>query len=143
MKTKVAIFGAIAALAVFAGACSAAMGSPKQTTIGVGYDEFSQGKKISKQISIAEGTELVVDLAANPSTGFSWTQAAIATPAVLSQVDSKYVAPETAALGATGRQALTFKGSTKGTTTVRMDYSRPWEGGEKAEWTFALTVTIQ
>jgi len=143
MKTKVAIFGAIAALAVFAGACSAAMGSPKQTTIGVGYDEFSQGKNVSKQISIAEGTELVVDLAANPSTGFSWTQAAIATPAVLSQVDSKYVAPETAALGATGRQVLTFKGSAKGTTTVKMDYSRPWEGVEKAEWTFALTVTVQ
>jgi inhibitor of cysteine peptidase len=143
MKTKVAILGAIAALAVFAGACSAAMGSPKQTTIGVGYDEFSQGKTISKQITMTEGTELIVNLASNPSTGFNWTQAAIGTPSVLTQVDSKYVAPDTKALGAAGTQVLTFKASAKGTTTVKMDYSRPWEGGEKAEWTFTLTVTVQ
>ena len=143
MKTKAAIFGAIAFVAIFAGACSAAMGSPKQTTLGVGYDEFSQGKNISKQITIAEGTELIVDLAANPSTGYSWTQPAIGTPAVITQIDSKYVAPETKALGAAGVQVWTFKASEKGTTTVKMDYSRPWEGGEKAEWTFTLTVTVQ
>ncbi len=143
MKTRVAIFAAIAALAVFVGACSAAMGSPKQTTIVVGYDEFSQGKNISKQITIADGTELVVNLASNPATGFRWTQAAIDTPSVLTQADSKYVAPETNALGAGGTQVMTFKASAKGTTTVKMDYSRPWEGGEKAEWTFALTVTVR
>ncbi len=143
MKTRVAILGAIAALAVFAGACSAAMGSPKQTTIGVGYDEFLQGKNISKQIMIAEGTELVVKLASNPTTGFNWTEAAIGTPSVLTQTDSKYVAPAARALGAAGTQVLTFKASAKGTTTVKMDYSRPWEGGEKAEWTFALMVTVQ
>ena len=143
MKTKVAIFAAIAALAVFAGACSPAMGSPKRTTIGVGYDEFSQGKNISKQVTIAEGTELIVNLPANPSTGFSWTQPAIGTSAVLTQTDSKYVAPETNALGAAGNQVWTFSASQKGTTAVKMDYSRPWQGGEKAEWTFALTVTVQ
>jgi predicted secreted protein len=143
MKTKVAILGAIAALAVFAGACSAAMGSPKQTTIGVGYDEFSQGKNISKQITIAEGTELVVNLASNPSTGYGWTQAIVGMPSVLTQIDSKYVAPDGKAVGAAGTQVWTFKASAKGTTTVKMDYSRPWDGGEKAERTFTLTVTVQ
>jgi hypothetical protein len=24
-----------------------------------------------------------------------------------------------------------------------MEYSRPWEGGEQAEWTFNLTVTVK
>jgi inhibitor of cysteine peptidase len=143
MKTKVAILGAIAALAVIAGACSAAIGSPKQTTIGVGYDEFSQGKNISRQITIAEGTELIVNLASNPSTGFNWTQAAIATPSVLTQTDSKYVAPDTKALGAAGTQVWTFKASAKGTTTVKMDYSRPWEGGDQGVRNFVLTVIVK
>ena len=143
MKTRFAIFGTIAALTVFVGACSAAMGSPKQTTIGVRYDEFSQSKNISKQITVAEGTELIVNLAANPSTGFNWTQPAISTPAVLTQTDSKYLAPETSAIGAAGNQVWTFNASQKGTTTVKMDYSRPWEGGEQAEWTFTLAVTVQ
>jgi inhibitor of cysteine peptidase len=143
MKTKAAIIGAIAAIAVLVGACSAAMGSPKQTTVSVGYDEFSQGKNIPRQVTIAEGAELIVKLASNPSTGFSWTQAAIGTPSVLTQTDSQYTAPDTKAVGAAGTQVWTFKASAKGVTTIKMAYSRPWEGGEKAEWTFALTVTVQ
>ena len=143
MNTKAAILAAIAFVALFAGACSSAMGSPEQTTIGVPYGEFSQGKNISKQVTIAEGTELIVNLAANPSTGFSWTQAPVGTPAVLTQTDSKYMAPVTNAIGAAGNQVWTFSASQKGTTTLKMDYSRPWEGGEKAEWTFTLTVTVQ
>jgi predicted secreted protein len=143
MKTKAAIIGTIAALAILAGGCSAAMGSPKQTIVCVGYDEFSQGKNITRQITVTEGAELIVKLASNPSTGFSWTQAAIGTPAVLTQTDSQYLAPETRAPGAAGTQVWTFKASEKDVTTIKMDYSRPWEGGEKAEWTFALTVTVQ
>jgi predicted secreted protein len=143
MKTKAAIFGTIALVAIFAGACSAAIGSPRQTNISVGYDEFSQGKNISRQVTITEGTELAVNLASNPSTGFGWTQAVVGTPSILTQTDSKYVAPDGKAVGAAGTQVLTFKTLAKGTTNVKMDYSRPWEGGEKAEWTFALTVTVQ
>jgi inhibitor of cysteine peptidase len=143
MKTNVAILGIIALVAILVGACGAAMGSPKQTTISVGYDEFSQGKNISKQVTITEGTELIVKLTSNPSTGFSWTQPIVGTTAVLTQTDSKYVTPDGKAVGAAGTQVSSFKASAKGTSTVKMDYSRPWEGGEKAEWTFALTVTVQ
>ena len=143
MKTKAAILAVIAFVASLREHAVRLSGSPKQTTIGVAYEEFSQSKNISKEITIAEGTELIVNLAANPSTGFSWTQAAIGTPAVLTQTDSKYMAPETNAIGAAGNQVWTFSASQKGTTTVKMDYSRPWEGGEKAEWTFTLTVTVQ
>ena len=143
MKTNAAIFGAVAAIAILAASCSAAMGSPKQTTIGVAYSEFSEGKDISKAVTIAEGSDLIVKLAASPSTGYGWTQASIGTPAILTQIESKYVAPDTNALGAAGTQVWTFRASEKGKTTVKMDYSRPWEGGEKAEWTFQLTVTVQ
>jgi predicted secreted protein len=129
MKTRVVIFGAIAALAVFAGACSAAMGNPKQTVIAVGYDEFSQGRNITKQVTISEGNDLVVNLASNPTTGFSWTQAAIGAPSILTQVDSRYVAPEAGVIGAAGTQVLSLRASGKGTTTVKMDYRRPGDAG--------------
>ncbi len=143
MRRNPFIFAVIAMVALFGSACAAAIGGPMQTTVAVGYDEFAQNRNISKEITIAKNAELVVKLASNPSTGFNWTPAAIGTPSVLAQVDSKYVAPSGNAVGAAGTQVLTFKASEKGTTTVKMDYSRPWEGGEKAEWTFQLRVTVQ
>jgi predicted secreted protein len=109
----------------------------------VGYDEFVQTRNISKEITIAQNAQLVVNLASNPSTGFSWTPAAIVPSAVLAQTDTKYVAPGGNMAGATGTQVLTFKASEKGVATVTLEYSRPWEGGEKAEWTFRLRVTVQ
>jgi len=46
-------------------------------------------------------------------------------------------------VGAPGAQVWTFKALKKGATTVSLDYSRPWEGGEKGVWTFELTVTVK
>jgi inhibitor of cysteine peptidase len=143
MRGKAVIFVAIAMVALFAGACTSAGGSPKHATIEVGYDELAGTKNVSKEITLARDTELIVKLAANPSTGFSWTQAVIAPPSVLAPADSKYMAPEGSAVGAAGIQVWTFIALEKGTTTVKMDYGRPWEGGEKAEWTFQLTVTVR
>ena len=143
MKSRAAIFAAIAAIGILAGACSSAMGSPKQTTITVGYDEFVRDRQISKEITINEGTELIVNLASNPSTGYSWTQPTIENPAVLTQTGSEYVAPTGNAVGSAGTQVWTFKASEQGSTIVQMEYVRPWEGGEKGEWTFRLTVTVR
>jgi len=52
--------------------------------------------------------------------------------------DGKSPAP-----GTPGKEVWTFKTLKKGTTEVSMEYSRPWEGGEKAEWTFDLVVTVK
>jgi hypothetical protein len=31
----------------------------------------------------------------------------------------------------------------KGTSTITLDYSQPSEGGEKAKWTYTLTVVVE
>ena len=143
MNTKTAIFGTIALVAILTGACSAAMGSSAQTTFAASYDEFMQTKNISKQITINEGSELLVNLPSNPSTGYNWTETTIENPDILAQAKSEYVAPNAAAVGGAGNQVWTLKASGKGTTTFKTDYSRPWEGGEKDEWIFQLVVTVQ
>jgi inhibitor of cysteine peptidase len=143
MKTSAAIVGAVATLAVFAGACSAALGAPEQATVKVEYDEFSQEQHISKQATVSEGAKLIVELPSNPSTGFGWSAAAIANEATVSENGNEYVAPDGQALGAAGKQVWTFTANAKGTTKVSMEYGRPWEGGEKAEWTFEIIVTVQ
>ena len=45
--------------------------------------------------------------------------------------------------GAAGKEIWTFNALRKGTSNISMEYSRPWEGGEKAEWTFTLDVVVK
>ena len=63
-------------------------------------------------------------------------------------MDHKLVYPEangdkTPAPGTPGEEQWTFKATGEGTTQISMEYSRPWEGGEKGEWTFVLTVIVK
>jgi predicted secreted protein len=72
------------------------------------------------------------------TTGFHWTaQANIADTSVLAQTAHQYIEPrvngsEKPVSGMAGIEEWTFRANQKGTTTVRLSYDRPWEGGEKA-----------
>jgi inhibitor of cysteine peptidase len=113
MKTRHVIFAALSSVAIFVSACSTALGSPAQTTVSVGYDEFAQSRSVARQISVKAGSELVVSLPSNPSTGYSWTDATSETQGILTQTGSKYVAASGEAVGATGTQVWSFKASSK------------------------------
>ncbi|MCD6567992.1 MAG: protease inhibitor I42 family protein [Dehalococcoidia bacterium] len=54
------------------------------------------------------------------------------------------MAPEnTDMVGAPGKEVWTFEALEKGSSTISMEYSQPWEGGEKAAQTFSLTVVVK
>jgi inhibitor of cysteine peptidase len=84
-------------------------------------------------------------LCSNPTTGFLWSETAqITDQAVLQQTAHEMVSAEDQdVVGAAGSEVWTFKALKKGESTVSMEYSRPWEGGEKGEWTFSLTVVAK
>jgi len=122
-------------------ACSSAA---EQAQVSVDIDDFMEQKHISKEVEVAVDGSLTVTLGSNQTTGFKWELAEITDESVLEYVDDEYVPPEdTGVVGAGGKEIWTFKALKKGTTEVSMEYSRPWEGGEKAEWTFVLTVVVK
>lgn len=83
-------------------------------------------------------------LCSNPTTGFQWSESAkISDQTMLRQAAHKFVPPEGDVPGAAGQEVWTFKAPKKGTATLSMEYSRLWEGGEKGEWTFKLTVVVK
>ena len=146
MKTKLIVMALMVTVLLVAVACSPAEASPAaEANIEVSADEFANTNNIAKEVVVAEGCTITVTLGSNPSTGFSWDEGAhIADPTVLQQTGSEMVPAEGQGLvGAPGAQVWTFKALTQGTTIVSMQYSRPWEGGEKAVWTFDLTVTVK
>jgi inhibitor of cysteine peptidase len=141
MKSKLILLGVVVAVLLSLVACTSAT---KQAEVSVDIDDFMEQKHISKEVEVAVDGSLTVTLGSNQTTGFKWELAEITGESVLEYVDDEYVPPEdTGVVGAGGKEIWTFKALKKGTTEVSMEYSQPWEGGEKTEWTFALTVVVK
>lgn len=126
-------------------ACSQTKRVPKEITYEATYEDFMENESIKWIANANVGDTIVVTLASNPTTGFEWQDTArIDNQEILKQTEHRYVSPEQSGiLGASGKEIWTFEGLKKGTASISMDYSRPWEGGEKAEWTFVATITIE
>jgi len=134
MKSKLIMVGLVIVAVLLLFGCS---GVARNITI-VG-DPSADG-----EVEVAAGGSVTLILESNPTTGFSWSEEAqISNPSVLEQVDHEYVAPDSGMLGASGQEIWKFKALKEGTSTVYLEYSRPWEGGEKAELTYTLTVTVK
>ena len=108
---------------------------PKQ----VSADASSSGK----QIEIAAGGSFTITLDSNATTGYSWELKGISDTAVLEKTDNKYEAPTSGLMGAGGKEVWTFKVLKAGTSTLTMEYSQPWAGGQKGANSFNVTVMVK
>ena len=117
---------------------------PHTKTIEITYDDLLHEKFVTRDIPLAVGDTLEVTLASNPSTGFSWTaETQIGDASVVQQTSHVSVGPNSAMVGAPGAETWTFRALNAGTTTINADYSQPWPGGVKADWTFKANVTVE
>ncbi len=148
MKSKLIMVGLIVVVALSLLACSPEAaeepGAPNKVHIEVVCDDYIKQQHITEEVEIAAGGVLTLILCSNPTTGFNWQPAVISDETVLKQEgESEFVPPDKAIPGAGGKEVWTFKAFKKGTSSISMEYSRPWEGGEKGEWTFNLTVVVK
>lgn len=146
MKKKMILTMAMIGLLLTTVACAAVNAEERtnEMKVTITIDELVNNNHIEKQVDIAAGDTLTVTLGSNPTTGFSWDDnAQVSDEFVLNQTNHEYHAPDTDVLGAAGNDEWTFKALKAGETTVKLEYSRPWEGGEKGEWTFNLTVKVK
>jgi inhibitor of cysteine peptidase len=140
MKLRMIPILAILILSLWLVACTPSTGA----SVNVTCDDFNKQPNISKQMAVTAGNTFTVTLCSNATTGYQWSESAqISDTTVVQQTDHKFVSPEnTGMVGAPGNEVWTFKAVKKGTSTITMEYSRPWEGGEKGVWTFNLTITV-
>lgn len=90
-------------------------------------------------ITVDNGKQFVIELTANPSTGYSWD--AGKNPNV-KLVSSEQVAASSAAPGAPGTQRMTFKAYNTGSSTLELAYARPFEGGVPPAQTASFDVKV-
>jgi inhibitor of cysteine peptidase len=109
----------------------------QEVTLGA-EDHGSRGELSAKQM-------LVVRLASNPTTGYSWEVAEI-DEAVLAQVgEAEFVVDDLRdppPLGAGGTETFRFAVQGGGRTQLTLVYHRPWEEVEPLE-TFSVEVVVQ
>jgi inhibitor of cysteine peptidase len=134
MKFKLILACTLIATLVAVSACSSVLGAmaPNEVQVDNSYT--------GKEVEIAQDGILTITLESNPTTGFAWEVKDIANKDIVEFMSNEFQSSENGLIGGGGAEVWTFKALAQGKTTITMEYSRPWEGGEKAERTFFLTV---
>lgn len=116
-----------------------------QAYVEVSYDDFTSNKHISREAEVNAGELFKVALYSNPTTGFKWSEPVqISDNTIVEQAGYEFVPPKREqVVGGGGQEIWTFKALTEGTATISMEYGQPWEGGEKTEWTFELSLVVK
>jgi len=88
------------------------------------------------------GEVVAIELASNPTTGYSWALTGQPDPTVATLIDTDFAAAPPTALGqGGGHQRWTFKLVAPGTTTLVFSYGRTWENAPAQKATmFSVTV---
>jgi len=110
--------------------------------VDISCDQFTQNNHAMNEFQVEIGDKITVKLCSNATTGFQW-EYEMSNVNVLKEEDYDFEEPKSDVPGAAGIEVWTFEAVEKGTTEVRMEYSQPWEGGLKAEWTYTITVIVE
>jgi len=145
MKKRLFLVGTIVTALLTLSACASA---PKQVSVNVSWDDFKKEQHISKEVKVLVDGSLTIALYSCPAEGRRWSESAqISEQTILQQTDHKLVMPKSEPPpppGTPGQEVWTFKALRKGESTISMEYTHPWEGGEEeAMLTFALTVVVK
>lgn len=143
---KITIFGLAVMLLLpllVIGCQSAQPANAATHKIEITTDDFAAQNNMTKDIELKVNDKLTVSLGSNPTTGYTWGEAAISDPAVIAQNSRNFIEPQSGTVGAPGKDVWTFTAKKAGTATIKMSYSRPWEGGEKDTWTLTIIVTVK
>jgi len=143
MKIKSTLMLTAIAVLMLLVACAT---SSQKAWVEVSCDEFYDNHHINSILEVQAGETFKVKLCSNPSTGFQWSEnAQISEAAILRQEDHKFIGPESEPPpppGTPGQEVWTFKALEQGSSEIYLEYSRPWEGGEKGEWTYTVNVVV-
>ncbi len=120
------------------------------STVSIPIEEFPNHPHIDVVMHAVVGEDLTVTLGSNQTTGFRWSEfAEISDRTVVRQVNhwyqslggKEYETPPPP--GTSGEEVWTFKALKKGTTTISMEYSRPWIEEDIGHWTVNITANIK
>jgi len=142
--TKVALLALLGMLlvAVVAGCSAPAQSSSSSTSkTASGPNVVVTAKDASTTVLGVVGKPIIVQLPANPSTGYTWQASTV--PTFMAQAGAPTFQTEATGtvVGAGGEQSFTFTVKAAGSGPLSLVYLRPFEKGVPPAKTFNVTVT--
>ena len=124
-------------------ALSSCIVTSRLTNVEISCDEFAENpNSMRNEFQVEVGDKITVKLCSNRTTGFQWDYE-MTVENVVKEEDHDFEEPGGDVTGAAGKELWTFEAIEIGATEVRMEYSQPWEGGLKSEWTYILYITVE
>ena len=94
------------------------------------------------QVALEVGQTLVLSLDSNPTTGYQWEIAEL-DEAILRETGHEYKADQPVVTGSGGKDVWRFQARTSGSTTLSLEYRRPWEEGVEPIHIFSAEVVVR
>ncbi|MFC2070002.1 protease inhibitor I42 family protein [Chloroflexota bacterium] len=115
----------------------------RDTHVEIACDDFIENPTSTRnEFNMEVGDKVYIELCSNPTTGFKWSYKMTGDSAVKEE-DYDFEEPDGDTPGTSGIETWTFEGVSEGTTEISMEYSQPWDGGIKREWTYSITITVE
>jgi len=138
MKQRTILILLLLFLTIFVPSCI----TSRDIHVEISCDEFTENpKSMRNDFQIEVGDKVYIELCSNPSTGFKWNYDMSGDNA-LKEEGYDFEEPDGDVAGASGKEIWTFEAIEKGTAVINMEYSQPWQGGIKGEWTYRINVVV-
>jgi len=94
------------------------------------------------QVGLEVGETLGLSLESNPTTGYRWEVSEL-DQSILVETYHEYEADSPAITGSGGREIWRFQAQRPGSTTLRLEYRRPWEEDVEPFQTFNVEGVVR
>lgn len=101
-------------------------------------DESANGQTVT----VASGSDLIVSLPGNPTTGYGW-EVTVANPEIVSRSQPVAYMPSATLIGSGGTYTFQYRATKQGSTDLAFVYRRPWETGTAPLKTYRITVIVR
>jgi inhibitor of cysteine peptidase len=101
------------------------------------------GQPAPQVVQATVGQPFSLTLDSNPTTGYRWGLAQPLDETIVHLVHSAYQRGRPGVIGAGGVETWTFLPICQGTTTIDMEYRRPWERPEQDDRHATYVVVVQ
>ena len=121
---------------------SSCIGTSSDYGVKLSCEQFDESSHYISGYNVRVGSKIRIKLCSNPTTGFQWDYK-LTTKNIVIEENHDFEESAESIVGATSIESWIFEAVEKGTTEIKMEYSRPRENGLEAERTYTAKVTVQ
>ncbi|MBN2489102.1 MAG: protease inhibitor I42 family protein [Methanosarcinaceae archaeon] len=140
-RTAILLAALVLGLVVIATSFSGCIENGSETETYLSEELILGAEDAGDVFDVEKGQFVVINLEANPTTGYTWEVKEPVDELILKRVGDIEFDPESELIGAGGMQTIRFEVIDEGQATIELVYHRPWETDVEPLETFSVQIT--